>query len=370
MSKMTQTLTLGIVLGLIVFEPAADATRLKDLVEIAGFRPNHLIGMGIVVGLAGTGDDASSVITRREMSVMAKRLGLSIEPNDFKAKNVATVMVTAELPPFARAGMPLDITVSSMGTAKSLAGGTLLITPLKGPDLGTYALAQGSLLIGGFAAEGGSGSSSKKNHTTAGRIPNGARVEKDAPGIPPKDEVVLILREPDFTTSSRIAAAVNAALGEGSARVRDPAAVTVTVGPDWKNKIIDLIAKLESLDATADVAARVIIDERTGTVVAGAGVTLGAAAVAYGGINVEVSETPEVSQPTALSGKGAKTVVTPKSEVKVEEKDGKLQVLSGAATVGGVAAALNQLGVKPRDLAAIFQALKAAGALRAELLVI
>lgn len=369
---MTKTLALGFVtLGLwLGLAAPAGATRLKDLVEISGFRPNHLVGMGIVVGLAGTGDDASSVVTRREMSVMVKRLGLTIDPNDFKAKNVATVMVTAELPPFARAGMPLDITVSSMGTSKSLSGGTLLITPLKGPDLVTYALAQGSLVVGGFAADGGSGSSSKKNHTTAARIPTGARVEKDAPGIPPRDEVVLILREPDFTTSSRIAASVNAALGEGSARVRDPAAVTIAVGPTWKGRVVDLIATLESLEATPDVAARVIIDERTGTVVAGAGVTLGAAAVAYGAINVDVSETSEVSQPSALSGKGAKTVVTPQSEVKVEEKDGKLQVISGAATVGGVAAALNQLGVKPRDLAAIFQALKAAGALHAELLVI
>jgi flagellar P-ring protein precursor FlgI len=371
MRKIMKTVSIAlVVLGGLGFAAPADATRLKDLIEISGFRPNHLVGIGLVVGLAGTGDDASSVITRREMAVMAKRLGLNIEPNDFKAKNVATVMVTAELPPFARAGMPLDITVSSMGTAKSLAGGTLLVTPLKGPDLATYALAQGSVVVGGFAAEGGSGSSTKKNHTTAARIPTGARVEKDAPGIPPKDEVVLILREPDFTTSSRIAAAVNTALGEGSARVRDPAAVTVVVGAAWKNKVVDLIATLEALDATPDVAARVIIDERTGTVVAGAGVTLGAAAVAYGGISVDVSETPVVSQPGALAGKGAKTVVTPQSEVKVEEKDGKLQVLSGAATVGGVAAALNQLGVKPRDLAAIFQALKAAGALHAELLVI
>jgi len=348
--------------------PAAHATRLKDLVEVAGFRPNHLVGMGIVVGLAGTGDDASSVVTRREMAVMAKRLGIAIDANDFKAKNVASVMVTAELPPYARAGMPLDITVSSMGTAKSLSGGTLLITPLKGPDLGTYALAQGSLVVGGFAAEGGSGSSAKKNHPTAGRIPGGARVEKDAPGIPPRDEVVLILREPDFTTASRIAAAVNAALGDSSAHVRDPAAVTIAVGPSWRGRTVDLIATLEGVDATPDVAARVIIDERTGTVVAGAGVTLSPAAIAYGAINVDVSETPQVSQPGALAG--GQTVVTPQSEVKVEEKDGKLQVINGAATVGQVAAALNQLGVKPRDLAAIFQALKAAGALRAELQVL
>ncbi len=353
-----------LVLAALLAAVPARATRLKDLVEIAGFRPNHLVGMGLVVGLAGTGDDASSVVTRREMAVMARRLGLAIDPSDFKAKNVATVMVTAELPPFARAGMPIDVVVSSMGTAKSLSGGTLLITPMKGPDLGTYALAQGSLVVGGFAAEGGSGSTSRKNHPTAARIPGGARVEKDAPGIPPRDEVVLILREPDFTTASRIASAINSSLGQ-VAHVRDPAAVTVEVSSLWKGRVIDLVAQLESLDATPDVAARVIIDERTGTIVAGAGVTLGPAAIAYGAINVDVTETPQVSQPNPLTN--AQTTVTPQSEVKVDEKDGKLQVIQGAATVGGVAAALNQLGVKPRDLAAIFQALKAAGALRAEL---
>jgi len=344
---------------------AAYGTRLKDLVEIAGVRPNHLVGMGLVVGLQGTGDDASSVMTRREMAVMAKRLGMVIDANDIKAKNVAAVMVTAELSPFARTGTPMDVTVSSMGSAKSLVGGTLLLTPLKGPDLGVYALAQGALAVGGFAADGGSGSSAKKNHTTVARIPGGARVEKDAPGTLSRDEVVLLLREPDFTTASRIAGVVNAALGDDSARLRDPAAVTIAIGPKWRGRIVDLVAKLEALDAEPDAVARVVIDERTGTIVAGAAVTLGPAAIAYGAINVDVNENPAVSQPGPLST--GQTVVAPQSQVKVEEQGGKLQVVQGAATVGGVAAALNTLGVKPRDLAAIFQALKAAGALRAEL---
>ena len=359
---------LATIATLLLLAGSAGATRLKDLVEIAGFRPNHLVGMGLVVGLAGTGDDASSVMTRREIAVMAKRLGMIIDPNDVKAKNVAAVMVTAELSPFARAGVPMDVTVSSMGSAKSLVGGTLLLTPLKGPDLGTYALAQGALAVGGFAADSGSGSSSKKNHTTVARIPGGARVEKDAPGALDRNEVVLLLREPDFTTASRIASAVNAALGEDSAHLRDPAAVSIAVGPRWRGRVVDLIATLEALDAEPDATAKVIIDERTGTIVAGAAVTLGPAAIAYGAINVDVQESQTVSQPGALAS--GQTVVAPQSQVKVEEQSGKLQVVQGAATVGGVAAALNTLGVKPRDLAAIFQALKASGALRAELVVL
>ena len=359
---------LAIIAALLLAEAApAHATRLKDLVEIAGVRPNHLVGMGLVVGLQGTGDDASSVITQREIATMARRLGLVIDPTLIKAKNVAVVTITAELSPFARAGAPMDVTVSSMGSAKSLVGGTLLLSPLKGPDMNVYALAQGNLAVGGFAADGGSGSSSKKNHTTVARIPGGARVEKDAPGALATGEIVLILRDPDFTTASRIAGAVNAALGEDSARLRDPAAVTIAVGPKWKNRVVELVATIEALDAEPDVAAKVIIDERTGTIVAGAAVTLGPAAIAYGAINVDVSETPAVSQPGPLSN--GTTATVPVTQVKVEEQGGKLQVIQGAATVGGVASALNTLGVKPRDLGAIFQALKAAGALRAEVLI-
>jgi flagellar P-ring protein precursor FlgI len=346
----------------------ARGARVKELADVAGFRPNQLVGMGLVVGLAGTGDDASSVVTRRELAAMTKRLGLAIDPADIKAKNIAAVTVTAELPPFARPGMSIDVTVSSMGSAKSLAGGTLLLTPLKGVDLGTYALAQGPLTVGGFAAEGGSGSSAKKNHVTVARVPSGARVEKEAPGVLARDEVVLMLRQPDFTTASRIAAAVNAALGDGAARLRDPGAVVVPVSARWKGKVVDLVAQLEALEAAPDAPARVVIDERTGTIVVGQAVTLGPAAIAVGGITVEVKETPLVSQPGILARAG-ETVVTPQSELKVEEAPGDVKVLPAATTVADVARALNALGAKPRDLAAIFQALKDAWALRAELVV-
>jgi flagellar P-ring protein precursor FlgI len=355
--------------ALLLLLPAiAGATRVKELADVAGFRPNQLVGMGLVVGLAGTGDDASSVITRRELAMMTRRLGLAIDPSEIKAKNIAAVSITAELPPFARPGMAIDVTVSSMGSAKSLAGGTLLLTPLKGVDLGTYALAQGQLTVGGFAAEGGSGSSAKKNHVTVARIPGGARVEKEAPGVLARDEVVLVLRQPDFTTASRIASSVNAALGEGAARLRDPGAVVVPVSARWKGRVVDLIATLEALEASPDAPARVVIDERTGTIVVGAAVTLGPAAIAVGGITVEVTETPLVSQPNPLS-KGGETVVMPDSQVRVEEAAGDVKLVPTATTVADVARALNALGAKPRDLAAIFQALKDAGALRAELVV-
>jgi flagellar P-ring protein precursor FlgI len=355
-------------LALTLTAGTAHAARLKELVDVEGFRPNHLVGLGLVVGLAGTGDDASSVATRRPLAAMLKHLGTLIDPNDLKSKNVAVVTVTAELPPFARPGMPLDVTVSSMGNAKSLAGGTLVETQLRGVDGGTYALAQGSLTLGGFAVEGGSGSTQRKNHVTAGHIPGGGVVEREAPGGLPSEQVTLLLREPDFTTAARIAAAINATFGHGS-RVRDPGSVVVDVAGSWRGRTVELVARLESIEAEPDAPGRVIIDERTGTIVVGLNVTLRAAAIAHGGINIKVQERREVSQPAPLSP-GGQTVTTPASEVEVEEKGGQLAPIAGAATVGEVAAALNALGVKPRDLVPIFQALKAAGALHAEIQVL
>jgi flagellar P-ring protein FlgI len=297
-----------------------------------------------------------------------RHLGTTVELTDLMQKNVALVMVTAELPPFARAGTTLDVTVSSMGNAKSLVGGTLIVTPLKGPDNNVWALAQGSLTLGAWSAGGASGSSTRKNHVTAGHVPNGATLEHDAPNGLPDGQIALLLREPDFTTAWRIASAINGTLGEPIARVRDPGAVLVNAGARWKGRTVELIALLESIEATPDAPGRVIIDERTGTIAVGANVSLSASAVACGGITVKIDEQPVVSQPNALS-KG-QTVVVPQSDVKVEEGEGRLAALRPATTVGDVAAALNALGVKPRDLVSIFQALKAAGALRAEIQVL
>ncbi len=347
---------------------AARADRLKDLVDVEGVRDNALVGYGLVVGLQGTGDDASSAPTRKLLAQLIKHLGVAIDPAELKAKNVAAVVVTASLPPFARPGTALDITVSSIGTSKSLQGGVLVLTPLKGADMAVYALAQGSLSLGGFAVDSASGSSQKKNHATVGRIPGGARVEREAPTIMPKGKIVLVLRQPDFTTAARIAEAIDAKLGPGTAIVRDPGAVVVTIGADWKGKTVNLVAQLEAIESQPDVGARVVIDERTGTVVVGVGVTLGPAAIAHGGLTVKVAERTDVSQPGVLAG--GSTVVTPGSDIAVEEGEGKLEMIAGAATVGDVAAALNAIGVKPRDLVAIFMALKAAGALRAEIIIL
>jgi flagellar P-ring protein precursor FlgI len=367
MRRSLASLALFCALG--VAAPRAQAARLKELVEVEGFRGNHLVGLGLVVGLTGTGDDTSSVATKKPLQSLLRHLGTTVDLGDIMAKNVAMVMVTAELPPFARAGMNVDVTVSSVGNAKSLQGGTLVMTPLKGPDGQTWALAQGSITLGGFAVGGASGTSQRKNHVTAGHVPSGAVLEHDAPNTLPECRLTLVLREPDFTTAWRIASAINGALGQAVARVLDPGSVLVEGGPRWRGRTVELVALLESIEATPDAPGRVIIDERTGTIAVGANVTIGPAAVASGAINVRIDEAQAVSQPEAFS-KGGKTTAVAETNVTVEEGGGRVVPIPQATTVADVAAALNALGVKPRDLVAIFQALKAAGALRAEIQVL
>jgi len=353
---------------IVTLATAARADRLKELVTVDGFRTNQLTGFGLVVGLDGTGDYTRSPITRRALTKMLKRLGLAVSDAQIQARNVAAVIVTAELPPFARPGSTIDVTVSSMDSADSLQGGTLVATPLKGADARTYAIAQGPMSVGGFTATGASGSSKRKNHVTAGRIPGGATIEVGAPTRLPDKQIVLALRSPDFTTATRIAAAIDASLGEGTARVRDPGAVLVTVSDKWRKREVQLVATLEAIEAIPDAPARVIIDERTGTVVVGDHVVLGKAAIAHGGITIEISEGLSASQPGILSS--GDTVLTPDTKVEVTEATGDLHVLAPATTVGDIASALNALGAKPRDLVSIFQALAAAGALRAEVQVL
>jgi flagellar P-ring protein precursor FlgI len=297
---------------------------------------------------------------------MLKRLGVTIDPNDLKGKNVAAVMLTAELPAFAKPGMGFDVTVSSLGNAKSLAGGTLLAAPLKGPDDRTWAIAQGALSVGGFVAEGASGSSAKKNHTTVGRLTGGAIVEATAPTAMPDKEIVLVLHQPDFTTATRMRDAIVAALGSNAARLGDAATVVVAIPPAARGSVTQLIARLEAIDVDPDVRAKVIVDEKTGTIVIGEGVTLRPAAITFGALTVEIDETASVSQPQAVLGK-ATTKVVPHSDVAVHETESPMRVIQKAATVGQVAAALAALGAKPRDLVSILRALKAAGALRADL---
>lgn len=317
-----------------------------------------------MIGLDGTGDDARSPMVKGALAKMLKKLGITVDPADLKAKNVAAVMITTELPAFAKPGMALDITVSSLGNAKSLAGGTLLSAPLKGADQRTWAIAQGSLSVGGFVAEGASGSSSKKNHTLVGTIPRGAQVEAAAPTQLPSRQIALVLKQPDFTTATRMKNAIITLLGPDTARVGDAATVIVPIpkGAD----VTQLIAQLEPIQVDPDVKAKVIVDEKTGTIVIGEAVTLRAAAITFGALTIEIEEAPVVSQPDAPFGRGS-TKVVPKTTVKANEADNPIRVISGAATVGDVAAALAGLGAKPRDLVSILRALKAAGALRADL---
>jgi flagellar P-ring protein precursor FlgI len=346
--------------------PTARADRIKDLTTIAGVRDNHITGFGLVVGLDGTGDDARSPMVKSALTKMLKRLGLTIDPADLKGKNVAAVMITAELPAFAKPGMAFDITVSSLGNAKSLAGGTLLAAPLKGPDDRTWAIAQGALSVGGFVAEGGSGSSTKKNHPTVGRLPGGATVEASAPTVMPEREIVLVLNQPDFTTATRMRDAIGAVLGQGMARLGDAATVVVVIAPESRSQVGQLIAKLEAIEVDPDVRAKVIIDEKTGTIVIGEAVTLRAAAITFGALTVEIEETPAASQPVAPLAKGS-TKIVPHTAIKVNEANSPMRMVGKAATVGDVAAVLAALGAKPRDLVSILRALKAAGALRADL---
>ncbi len=363
---MRLLLPLAVGLALTLASRSAAADRIKDLTTIGGVRDNHLTGFGLVVGLDGTGDDARSPIVKSALTKMLKRLGVSIDPTDLKAKNVAAVMITADLPAFAKPGMAFDITISSMGNAKSLAGGTLLAAPLKGPDDRTWAIAQGAMSVGGFATEGATGSTSKKNHPTVGRLPGGAIVEASAPTMMPQREVVLVLKQPDFTTATRMRDAIATELGADSAHLIDAATVTVAIAPQDRGQVAQLIARLEAISVDPDVRAKVIIDEKTGTIVIGEAVTLRAAAITFGALTVEVDETPAASQPQAPLGRG-NTAIVQHTDVRVNEADHPIRLVDKAATVGDVAAALAALGAKPRDLVSILRALKAAGALRADL---
>lgn len=356
---------LGIIALSLLTTVPAHAARIKDLAELQGLRENTLTGLGLVVGLAGTGDDASSNVARRSMATFLKNLGLAVPFDDIRAKNVAVVTVTAQLPPFARPGTRIDVVVSAMGTARSLSGGTLVATTLKGLDKQVYGVAQGQLLVGGYEAEARSGSRASKNHITVGRIPGGGTVEREVAQAEIAGALVLLLKRPDFTTAARIETALDAAFESNIAKVRDAGAVEVTIGPAWTSSVAHLIARVEAVQATPDAPARVVIDERTGTVIAGADVSIGAAAIAYGGISINVNERVRVTQPPAF-GRGG-TAVTPDSELSIVEQGGRLQALPAATTVGDVVNALNALGVKPRDLVPIFQALRVAGALIAEI---
>ncbi|MEZ6185760.1 MAG: flagellar basal body P-ring protein FlgI [Planctomycetota bacterium] len=347
---------------------AASAANVKDIAEIVGVRENQLMGVGLVVGLNGSGD--SSPFMAQALSNALKRLGMNIGADQARAKNAALVYVTATLPPFAQPGSKIDVTVSSVGDAKSLLGGTLLQTPLTGPDGKVYAVAQGPLAVGGFNF-GGEGSGAQRNHPTVGRIPAGAIVERLVPMamLGERDDLTIHLRERSFLTAERLAQKIEESLPL-SARAIDGATVKVLVPQDItrSGKLVGLIAKIGELEIEPDVEARIVINERTGTIVAGERVRIARVAISHGNLTITVSENPEVSQPAPFSQ--GQTTEVPRTQVEVGEERGALHVIEPTVTVSDLARALNALGVSPRDLVAIFQALKAAGALQAELVIL
>lgn len=355
----------------LLFSAAAKAERIKDLAYVAGVRPNHLVGYGLVVGLDNTGDMTTQTpFTVQSIESMLRQFGITVPADSLpRLKNVAAVAVDAELPPFAKPGQGIDVTVSSLGNATSLRGGTLLMTPLKGADGQTYAIAQGNVVVGGVGASGASGSSVTVNIPSAGRIPNGATVERAAPSTLGTDKsLVLDLNTEDFTTAKRVTDAINAAFGIGTARALDGSSVLVAA-PQDRSQRVSFLSLVENLTLEpGQAAARVVINSRTGTVVIGEHVRVTAAAVSHGNLTVTISERKVVSQPGPLSG--GSTVVVPKSNVQIQQEGKHMFLFDSAVSLNDIVRAVNQVGAAPTDLVAILEALKEAGALHAQLIVI
>jgi flagellar P-ring protein precursor FlgI len=343
--------------------------RVKDVASLQGIQPVPLIGYGLVVGLNKTGDRRQTIFSAQSLANTLEKLGIVVPGELIKVENVASVLVTTELPPFARTGARLDVTVSSIGDARSLQGGTLIATPLRGPDGSLHALAQGPLTIGGWGA-GGGGNAVMVNHLTVGRVPAGALVQQGQQAtLPAGDELLMSLHEADFVSARRLAQAIQTELGENTARIVDAGTVGVRVPAQYQSNVSELVARIETLPMSLDAPAKVVINERTGTVVVGANVRIGAAAVAHGNLSVRISTRWEVSQPAPFSERG-QTEVVPQQNLDVEEADTRLVALEEGTTLESVVRALNMLGATPRDIIAIMQALKSAGALRAELVII
>jgi flagellar P-ring protein FlgI len=355
------------ILALIFATPAHAASRIKDLVEIEGVRDNQLIGYGLVVGLQGSGDSLRNApFTKQSLEAMLERLGVNTRDANLQTKNVAAVLVTASLPAFATQGSRIDVSVSAVGDAKSLEGGTLLVTPLAGADGQVYAVAQGTMTVGGFAAGGASGSTVSRGVPTNGRIPNGASIERELRfDFASQTELRFSLRNPDFTTARRIASAINTNLGVAAAQASNPTTVVLAKPIGFPGDMVELIGRIERLNVEPDSAAKIVVDEASGIVVMGNDVRVSTVAVAQGSLTISVQETPSVSQPAPFS-QGA-TAVVPQSNVGVEEGTGGLAIVRGGAPLKDLVDGLNALGVGPRDLIGILQALKAAGAVQADI---
>ena len=341
--------------------------KLRDLVSVEGVRSNQLVGYGLVVGLQLTGDTLrNSQFTQQSMSAMLERMGVNVNGLQLQTRNTAAVVVTATLPAFARQGSPIDVTVSSLGDAKSLVGGTLMVTPLMGADGEVYAVAQGPIVVGGFIAVG-QAQAIKQGVLTAGRISGGATVEREvANSLEDRDSLRLALRSPDFTTASRIASAINNRYGEGSAAAVDLGTVDVHVPPAFNHRVTELLAQIETIEVKPDEPARIVIDEKSGTIVVGAEVKLDPVAITHGNLTVRVTETPLVSQPPPFSN--GQTVVVPRTDIEVNSHEERhLLMVPRSVTLRELVDGLNALGLGPRDLIQVLNALKASGALHAEL---
>lgn len=350
-----------------LLNPAQAAVRIKDVVSFEGVRDNMLVGYGIVVGLNGTGDSLqNSPFTEQSLIGMLERLGVNVRGDTLRTKNIAAVMVTATLPPFARQGSRIDVTISSLGDATSLRGGTLLVTPLMGADGEVYAVGQGAIQVSGFAAEGAA-ESVVRGVPTSGAIPNGAIIEREVPFS--LDEVAMVrmaLRNPDFTTALRVARAINAFVGSSTAEALDPGTVVASIPGRYNGDIVAFIGDIEQLLIEPDQVARVVVDEASGIIVIGQDVRISTVAIAQGNLTIRVTEDPQVSQPAPFSE--GETVIVPNTNIAVDtDEDRRLALLQEGVSLQELVNALNALGVGPRDLISILQAIKAAGALQAEI---
>jgi flagellar P-ring protein FlgI len=357
-------------LGTAVSGPA-HADKIRDLASVGGVRSNQLIGYGLVVGLDGSGDQTTQApFTTQSLENMLQQFGITVPPNARpQLKNAAAVTITAELPPFAKPGQTIDVTVASIGNAKSIRGGELLMSPLRGADGNVYAIAQGAVVVGGVSAQGKSGSSVQINSAATGRIPNGASVERSVPSsFSGGGDLMLNLNTPDFTTAARIVRAINQAYGGGTANAVDGGSISVR-GPQDPSQKVAWLGDIQNLDVTpGEAPARVVVNSRTGTVVIGSDVKVSAAAVAHGAIQVTISEQSQVSQPSPFSR--GRTAVVPSSDVQVSEEGAHMFKFGPGVSLDTIVRAVNQVGAAPSDLISILQALKQAGALHAELVVI
>lgn len=362
------------ILLLFLFSAQVQAARIKDIAKLNGVRSNSLIGYGLITGLNGTGDDMKkSLFTLQAVYNLMVRNGITVNPSELrniKLKNVAAVMVIANLPPFAKPGSTIDVQVSSIGDAKSISGGTLIMTPLRGADENVYAVAQGPLTTGAFAF-GGKAAKVQKNHPTVGRIANGATIEQIVPvDLGATGKLQYQLDNADFTTAANITSVINQIYGPNTAFSADSGTIVITIPDVFRDHVVQFVAEIEGIDVAADTTARVVVNERTGTIVMGQDVRLSTIAVSHGNLSLIIDERADVVQPNPFAG--GRTVQTPRTDIAIIEEEGQLTVLNmkHGVSIGEIAAALNAIGATPRDLIAIFQAIKAAGSLHGELIIL